>query len=150
MYPRNFKNEPVTNMCDYGLGVVWDTETGNCEHLQFCYDNGKDETSFIPVSSLIPSKIDNGRTNTTNSTVNDNRNYILKDITGSDWKSKEYFLNAKRHSIGVNPILGLDERKNVTALKKLFFRYAAARRISFLKRSRIGSLVYNFLKRVTN
>ncbi len=119
-YTRQFKNEPVENMCDYGLGVIFDTEKKAYDCIQFRYNQGQ--------SKILDEVL------------------FLNNMTGIEWNSKDYYQMAMKHSSGINPILGLDDRQNQRNLKKLFFRYSVAKKIGFLKKSNIGKRIYYFLK----
>ena len=122
-FTRRFENEKYENMCDYGIGVIYDTEEEKCECIQIEYKRFK--------------KV---------STISENVT-CLKNITGINWQSEDYIKKAKLHSSGTNPILGLDNEYNTREIKKLYFKYAVSKKLSFLKNNKFGSRVYGFLKK---
>lgn len=124
-YPVNFKNEPTNNMCDFGIGVIFDTVTDKCDHIQFVYDRSNKET-------IITEHVN-----------------FLQDITGVEYLTDDYYYNVKKHSPGYNPILGLDDVKNSRDINRLYFKYAISGKISFLKKSSQGQRLYNLIKQMS-
>ena len=50
-----YSHEP-SNMSDYGIGVIYDTERGLTDHMVFCYDRAADRTE-IKETDLVPERM---------------------------------------------------------------------------------------------
>ena len=125
-FTKTFASDAHENMCDYGIGVVFDTMQRTSELIQIEY-----------ISQIKQSILSENIT-------------CINDITGKNWLSSDYSEEAKKHSEGINPILGVDEEENRKKLKKLFFRYSVAKKLSFLKQNKAGAAFYKLLKRISN
>lgn len=124
-FPTNFRNECVGNVCDYGLGVIYDTRKNECNEMFFEYDRNLDKTTITMKGTDL-----------------------LRDISGINWKNDEYISLVKKHANSNNPILGLNEKENRKKLRKLSIRRRSAIMLRFLKKNKLGKGVYAFLKKI--
>lgn len=125
-FPMICKSNRKGSLCDYGIGVIYDAVTQKTDVLKFFYNREKQETELL----------------------DDNGNDIVGDIRQYDWMDKKYIDEVREHAYKNNPILGLDDKQNKRAIRLLYIKYAVAGKIQFLKKSKIGTDLYNFLKKI--
>ena len=126
LYNKCFPYDKHSNMCDYGLGVIFDTVTMKTTEIGVFYDHN------------------------TNTTVFNEQVDFFVDISNSAYDSSEYYHIVKKHSENINPILGLDEKKNQALLSSLNRKYWIASRIRFIKKNRIGRFIFDTIKRIAH
>lgn len=121
----SYKNEKYVNYGDYGLGVIFDTDSLHTKLLMIVYDREKEKTYF-------EEKMRDG---------------LVQDLDLYDWKGKNYIRQVKTHSYKHNPILDLDNGKNYLRLKTLMFEYWLANKFQFIKKSKLGYRLYEYIKK---
>lgn len=126
LFNITFKNEPINNLCDYGIGVILNVEDLSIDQLpMFFYDKSSNESS-----------------------VKDVDQNVLYEFTYNNWFNKEYEHLCKLHKNNINPVLTLNKGKNKRKIKTLFFAYFFSNRLKKLKKNKIGKNLYDFLKNI--
>ena len=122
-FPTCFSNEPRINCADYGLGLLWDTQTGEHRAIGVEYDRAAGET-----------------------TIGGDAAHILSELDADSWRREDYAALARRHAYKPNPILGLDERENRRLLRILKLKYGVAAQFRKLERWPLARHIYDCLK----
>jgi len=124
---RKFKYK-IENMCDYGLGVVYNIDKNLVEKEIILYYNIKTKnTEIIEDSELV--KI------------------LLSDITNIDYKDKKYEQLVKNNSININPILTCNKFFNFVKILKLKIHYIRGRIIQKILKIKIINMLYCKIRR---
>ena len=126
LFDIKYIRECKVNYGDYGLGVVYDTETRQHRHIYFLYNRVTKETLCLE----------------------DIKEKILTNLCAWEYFGEKYKSIAKKHAYKNNPILSLDDRENRKELRHLMNRYWIAGKIQFLKKSKLGGKIYACLKKV--
>lgn len=108
--------------CDLGIGVVWDLEDHSTKEIGVLFNRAGHSSEIIDCP-------------------------IVEDISGIDFSSADYYKDVAKRAGKPNPILTLSEKENRKKLKKLSFKYAVAAKLTFLKKSKVGSKIYNLMKK---
>jgi hypothetical protein len=125
-YNKHFPVPPC-NACDFGLGIVFDTVTKQAEGLVSVeYQKAADLSSVTPAAESA----------------------VVRDITSVDWKSKDYIKKVREMSCNFTPVLTLNSFHNAGALGWLHFKYKMAFLLKFLKKSRLGNVVFEWAKKL--
>lgn len=117
-FNKAFKNDQVKNMCDYGIGVVYDTENNEQSIVCIEYSKENDQSGICRDSVFWPG-----------------------DITGIDHLSRSYKRKARLHACNYNPILGVDEVANRRAIIRLYKKYDLINCIKRVMKFEIGSVL---------
>ncbi len=123
-YRKQFNSTPC-NACDYGLGVVLDTQTHQCEAgVGLTYNH---KTNASSVRAETPA--------------------YLTDMTNMSWQSKEYVKKVKNTSCNFNPILTTNPLQNAVSLHWLMLKYKIAASLKFMKKSEMGRRLFEWAKK---
>lgn len=110
-------NYKTKNMCDYGLGVVFDVDKKIVEkEIIFYYDQNEKCTKIIENNELKEQLIDN--------------------ITEIDKDNKEYIDKVKSTCSNINPILGKNKLINIIKISILFTKYKYYKIKNIIKKNR--------------
>lgn len=124
LFNKCFANYPVKNASDFGLGVIFDTDTLKCENNIIQYHSDDDSSYLKPfVKELV------------------------SDLSMCNWKSNEYYSLAIRCSNNFTPILTDSAFMNYIRLTSLKFKYSIAKSLNFLKRYKLGRAFFEWAKR---
>ena len=96
-FNRRF-HETISNLCDYGIGVIWDVEIEKMEETLYQYSKENGETHI--------------------SASCEDLQLILEDNSGNDFFSDNYLKQASERKDNRNPILTLNEEYNRVALRR--------------------------------
>lgn len=117
---------PVSNLCDYGAMVVYDSESGKTEHENLLiYDREADASRRV---------LDQDR--------------VLRDYSEEDFFSSGYVKKAIEASLNSTPILTRDRKGNRQKLQKLFFAYRISAIIRRIRKNPLGEKLYLVLKKM--
>ncbi len=124
-YNLKFKKYPVTNACDFGCGIVFDTDTKNCEEIiSIVYNRETNQSEFQKINLAL-----------------------LPDITGINCDTKVYKEQVKASAENFNPILTNNRWYNACALIWLHIKYFIAGRLRFMKNTKLGKKIFEWGKR---
>ena len=123
-FQTKYDKEFSENFGDYGLGVIYDTDTDSTETIMIFFNR---ETG----KSVLVKEVDKR---------------VLLDLKKLQWTTESYLELARTHAYKQNPILGMDEAENKKALDDLKRKYWIADKVKFLKKSSLGTKLYAFLK----
>lgn len=127
LFNKTFENIEVKNMCDYGLGVIYDTEKEIVEkEILFIYLKNEKITIIEEDYKRVKR--------------------ILNICEIEEWKTKEYLKKCKKYSNNINPILGLNSKRNFIKLKQLTILYFLAKIFSVIRKNKTGEKIWYFFK----
>ena len=121
-YRQGYTHEALDDFGDYGLGVVYDSNSNNTDCIYFHYDREQKK-------SLVTNKV---------------KQNLLKDISEIDWKADSNVQEVKKHAYKPNPILGTNTEENEKLIKGLMFKYKIAAMLQGLKKNKIGRELFDF------
>lgn len=124
-FRQGYINECCENYGDYGIGVVFDTDTEQCREKFFFYDRSVKKYK-------LQDEYDQGLL--TPFSMFEDEDLYAKQVV--------------EHAYKPNPILGSDEERNTRLLRNLERKYRVAARLQFLKQSKLGRNIYGCLKRL--
>ncbi len=114
----------VSNLCDYGAMVAYNSESGETDHENLLmYDLEADASRRVM-----------------------NQDRVLLDFTGEDFFSSDYVKRAQETSLNSTPILTRDQEANRQKLQKLFLAYRISAMIQRIRKNPIGEKLYLALK----
>lgn len=125
LFQKDYMREGIDNYGDYGIGVEFDVDTLESREICLFYNRNREKT--IPCDVVL-----------------DN---LLKNMANIQWEKSDYIDFVKEHAYKKNPILGLDDKKNRKLINELMRKYYVAEKIQFLKKSKVGTIIYENLKR---
>lgn len=123
-YKKQFNATP-RNACDYGLGVVLDTQTHQCESCVGLAYNHPTDASVVQTGTPA----------------------YLTDMTDASWQSKEYVKKVKNTSCNFNPVLTTNPLQNTVSLHWLMLKYKIAASLKFMKKSKAGCCLFEWAKK---
>ena len=123
-FKKIFKHHTPQNACDFGIGVVLDTDKDSVTHLiALRYDKSCDCSVIKQVQPME-----------------------LQDLTHTDWTSNRYYQEAKRQSVNFTPVLTTNSLSNYIKLKWLSLLYTAAKILGPLRKKGPFRLVAERMK----
>lgn len=102
-------NEKISNQCDYGVGIITNSELNDFKFITIKYDKSTDS-----------------------SVICDNVSDILYDLSGTNFKNLKYYFLVKKSKKNINPILTNCNFLNSLKIKGLFLIYNMKRQIKKL------------------
>lgn len=121
---KEFMNCSKKNMCDYGIGILFDIEKQILKDtIIFRYDSKDNYTYFEHEKSILV----------------DGKLMV-------DWKKDSYLDLIRKQSENYNPILTLNPKENAAKIRKLYFKYWVAARIRFIKKYKMGEVFFDKMK----
>lgn len=123
-YQKKFKQNIIQNMCDFGLGVIFDTKNRQVETIMVEYECLTKQSSFKSVNADI-----------------------LTDISNINWEEKDYIKQVQNKKENFNPILTTNTIYNAILLHLLNIKYFIAKKLKFIKKTSIGKALFEWGKR---
>lgn len=114
----------ITNLCDYGSMILYNTSTNNTQDFIIYYDRKSDKSLLL-----------------------DEDSFAIEDITSLNYKNMNYINKVKANSFNVNPILTLNKFKNYVKISKLMFAYKMVALLRYTRRVSIGEKFYQIIRK---